>query len=388
MEALYWSGIATQEAGAPAAALGLFDQAIQADPRSLYADLARGRWRGLDAAGYERAARSAFLEASSLSAAGTDAKQARALLAAYVQRFPDGGDAGGALALLKGEYLASAPHRELLLVQALPPEPPSSSAARYPEFQALRSLGLDALAARALWDALERGAEPEAWLSLAAAALAGDQPHLAWRAAEGVRRRAPDDFVPELLPEPIPEALWPLPYPAVLRGVAAAAGVDPLLVAAIMRQESRYDPRAKSPAAARGLMQFIPSTADDIGRAIGLELTAPEDLYEPENSIRLGCSYLQSLLAIFAGDVYRAVAAYNTGAARIQLWSRKCRSREPDELLAEIYLSQPKNYVREVMAAWSAYRRIYGGGSAGSLRSVGNVGEGLVPSQSVVGATK
>jgi soluble lytic murein transglycosylase len=363
-----------QEAGDPAGAVQALDAALQAGPSSLYAELARKRWLAVDARSYRGAAAELFAEVARAQAAG-DRSLARQLLHDYLERFPDGKDRARALAVLRREYALSEPHREILELAPLPPLPPNSSAARYPEFQALTYLGMEAEAARALYDSLVADpGDPQVWLSLAGAALAGELPNLAWRAGERLRRLAPRDYAPDLLPDPIPAARLPLPYAETLEREAAAAGVDPLLVAAVIRQESRYDPRAKSTAAARGLMQLIPSTAAEVARNIGLELTGPEDLYVARNSIALGCRYLKELLERFGGDAFRAVAAYNTGAARVALWSRKCRSSAPDELLAEIYLGQPKSYVQEVMAAFSAYRRLYrsqslsGGAETGSGR--------------------
>src|SRR5881397_3858925 len=72
-------------------------------------------------------------------------------------------------------------------------------------------------------------------------------------------------------------------------------GADPTLVVAIMREESRFNPRAKSEAAARGLLQFIITTARDIGRDVGLVDVTPDDLYDPRVIIRLGAKYISTL---------------------------------------------------------------------------------------------
>jgi soluble lytic murein transglycosylase len=241
----------------------------------------------------------------------------------------------------------------------LPPARPGQPAV-YPEFQALLHLGLLELGAEVLADGLaDANPAPSAWLSLAGAAGAA-QPYQGWRAATRLLRAAPDDYEPDLLPPPADRALLPLPFGTILERQARAHRVDPFLVASVMRQESRYNPSAKSAAAARGLMQFIPSTATEVAAGIGLALGSMEELYRPEVSIALGCAYLRQLLDRFGGDVYRAVAAYNTGAARVELWSRKCRSCAADEFVAEIYLEQPRTYVQEVMRNLAEYRRLYG----------------------------
>ena len=111
-------------------------------------------------------------------------------------------------------------------------------------------------------------------------------------------------------------------------------GADPTLVLSIMREESRFNPRAKSEAAARGLLQFIITTARDIGRDVGLVDVAPEDLYDPRVIIRLGAKYVSELSKQFGGDRYMAAAAYNAGPKQVALWSRLAPAAGDDWFLS------------------------------------------------------
>src|SRR5436189_6272603 len=103
------------------------------------------------------------------------------------------------------------------------------------------------------------------------------------------------DFHPDLLPPVVQQLLYPRYFYNFVLEDAKKFGADPTLVLAIMREESRFNPRAKSEAAARGLLQFIITTARDIGREVGLVDLTPEDLYDPRVIIRLGARYVATL---------------------------------------------------------------------------------------------
>jgi len=103
--------------------------------------------------------------------------------------------------------------------------------------------------------------------------------------------------------------LGALEFERLVRREAAAASVDPSLVAAVARTESGLDPRATSPAGAAGLMQLMPATAQALGVA---------DPYDPVANVRGGAIYLKELLARFGGDVALAVAAYNAGPGAVE----------------------------------------------------------------------
>jgi hypothetical protein len=97
------------------------------------------------------------------------------------------------------------------------------------------------------------------------------------------------------------------PYADLIETVALRHGIDPELVHAVVLAESNYQPRAKSPVGARGLMQVMPGTARDLGI---------NNLYDPQNNLEAGVQYLKVLLTRF--DLARALAAYNAGPANVQ----------------------------------------------------------------------
>jgi soluble lytic murein transglycosylase-like protein len=189
-------------------------------------------------------------------------------------------------------------------------------------------------------------------------------------AIEVLMNGAPDDYVPELLPRTVRELLYPRYFHRFIADDSKKFGADPTLVLAIMREESRFNPRAKSEAAARGLLQFIISTARDIGRGVGLVDVAPDDLYDPRIIIQLGAKYVATLTTQFQGDRYQAAGAYNAGPKQVALWSRLAAAPGDDYFLSSINFDETKDYVRKVMNSYRRYSEIYGNaGPQGGLRA-------------------
>ncbi len=150
-----------------------------------------------------------------------------------------------------------------------------------------------------------------------------------------------------------PLAFWPLVTRYTIR-----TQLDPLLVLALMRQESMFDPAARSHANARGLMQLLPSTAEGIARR--LDRRSPVDhLYEPETNIALGVAHLERLLHTYRGDQLKALAAYNGGEQAVARWERQFGSLEADEFVESITYRETRDYVKKVLANYRQYRHHY-----------------------------
>jgi len=189
-------------------------------------------------------------------------------------------------------------------------------------------------------------------------------------AIEVLMKSVPDDYVPDLLPQSVRELLYPRYFYRAIESDSGHFDADPTLVLSIMREESRFNPRAKSEAAARGLMQFIIITAAQIGRDIGLVQLTPDDLYDPRIIIRLGARYVGELTKKFAGDDYKTAAAYNAGPTQTALWSRLAPAPGDDFFLSSVTFDETKDYVRKVMNSYKRYREIYGNaGPQGGLRA-------------------
>jgi len=202
---------------------------------------------------------------------------------------------------------------------------------------------------------------PEHW-SLLTTSLAynrGGASRQSIYAIERFVRSVPSDYADRLLPHVVRQLLYPRYFWNEIESDSKQFNADPTLVVAIMREESRFNPRAKSEAAARGLLQFIITTARQIGRDAGLVDVEPDDLYDPRIVIRLGAKYVGELLAKLSGDRYATAAAYNAGPNQAKLWQRMQPAGGDDYFVSAINFDETKNYVRNVMNSDAQYREIY-----------------------------
>ena len=155
-----------------------------------------------------------------------------------------------------------------------------------------------------------------------------------------------------------PEVLYPLAFwPDVTRHTAGS-GLDPLLVLAVMRQESMFDPDARSPADARGLMQLLPSTAERTARQLGQQPPSGR-LNDPDTNIGLGVAHLQQLLAAHPGEPMKALAAYNGGEEAVARWERRFGGVETDEFVESITYRETRDYVKKVVGNYQRYQQTY-----------------------------
>jgi soluble lytic murein transglycosylase len=154
-------------------------------------------------------------------------------------------------------------------------------------------------------------------------------------------------------------SLYPAPYRESIVRAAMSRQVDPRLVLAIMRQESGFRPRAKSMAAARGLLQLTPDTAKKYAARAGLNNLQEDELYRPEVSVLLGSEYLSELTRLFQELPEAVAASYNGGEDNVARWLKRARQRDAGVFTAEVGFSETKDYVYKVMANYRAYRQLY-----------------------------
>jgi soluble lytic murein transglycosylase len=153
--------------------------------------------------------------------------------------------------------------------------------------------------------------------------------------------------------------LYPLGYWEVVVAAARRHGVDPLLVAALIRQESLYDPEAVSAADAHGLMQLVPATARRVAGQLGTEPPTRQALHQPPLNVELGTALLARLLEQYGGSTVKALAAYNAGEDAVAKWERRYAGREPDEFVELISYRETRQYVKAVLTNYRRYRRLY-----------------------------
>lgn len=199
----------------------------------------------------------------------------------------------------------------------------------------------------------------DAAYSMAVYSNRGDQAYRAIAFGESAAKAIPQDYQLELMPRDLVELIYPAPYRDAFDRYSPAADVDPRLVLSLARQESRFNPSVKSAAAARGLLQFIPETAQKLADEEKMKNFELDDVYTPEIAVRLAVRYVADLLKLFPNNPHAVLAAYNTGEFNVERWISRARSSDVDRLLAEIAIPETKDYVAKVMNSYRAYVRLY-----------------------------
>ncbi len=177
--------------------------------------------------------------------------------------------------------------------------------------------------------------------------------------AEILSKRVPRSLPMPLLPTPFRQLLFPSTYHVLIRRQAGREQIDPHLLAAIIREESRFDPHAFSAASARGLTQFIFPTARDVAAHSNLGSLAPHDLERPEIAITLGAAYLRQLQEAFDGSLTEVVAAYNAGEPQAALWRRYCVGDGAEEYLTKVAFRETRGYLGKVLTSRAHYADLY-----------------------------
>jgi soluble lytic murein transglycosylase len=153
--------------------------------------------------------------------------------------------------------------------------------------------------------------------------------------------------------------VYPFPFQDLVVPASLEHGVDPYLVAAVIRRESAFNPTVTSSAGAIGLMQIMPHTGRGLARDVGLVRFAPDMLLDPELNVRLGVRYLAGLLDQYGGDIPLALSAYNAGPGRASRWRRMPEARDAELFMERIPFNETREYVRHVKLHRALYRELY-----------------------------
>jgi peptidoglycan lytic transglycosylase len=223
----------------------------------------------------------------------------------------------------------------------------------------LKTLGLDADAAHEVAVLTERySREPDALVALSTMLNEVGAYHQALRLA---RARFRDQL--ERTGGTIAPSLWNVAYPTGLLPtikLQGAKGVDPYLIAAIIREESQYDVKAVSRVGAIGLMQVMPATANTVAQRVGLPAVGREDLFDQETNIRIGVRYVEQLLEQFSGNLVYTIASYNAGPLAVGNWITQYRGQGEDEFVELIPYQETRQYVKRVLRSYREYVRLGG----------------------------
>ncbi len=135
-------------------------------------------------------------------------------------------------------------------------------------------------------------------------------------------------------------------------------GLDPVLVAALIRQESNFNPLATSPAGARGLMQLMPAVGKSLADTKGIGPWDPDLLYQAAINIKLGTAHLSGLAHRYP-EVVKVLAAYNAGESRVEKWSTKAGAADPEVFTERIPFVETRDYVRTILRNRAYYQALY-----------------------------
>jgi len=222
---------------------------------------------------------------------------------------------------------------------------------------------------------LSAGLDDLAEGELRCGAKADGQPQLmAVELAELANRRdAPDQgirfikrYAPTYLSMPMdtaPDKFWRLAFPMPFRGsietYAREQSIDPYLVAALIRQESEFNPKAISRSNARGLTQVLPGTGRELSRKLKIPRYKTAMLFTPDTNVKIGTFYLKALSDQLQGKWEATLASYNAGKSRVTGWLAAGTYREPAEFVESIPFSETRVYVESVLRNAEVYRRLY-----------------------------
>ncbi len=151
---------------------------------------------------------------------------------------------------------------------------------------------------------------------------------------------------------------YPMPYKSIVQQEATKYGVDPLLVTAVIREESKFMPNSESRAGAKGVMQLMPDTALWVAQQMGLKNFQSEYLYQPEVNIMLGSWYIANLSKQFGGNPILVLAAYNGGRGRVQDWIKQGYLTGTGQI-DQIPIMETKDYVKKVLQSYAKYKQLY-----------------------------
>jgi len=151
------------------------------------------------------------------------------------------------------------------------------------------------------------------------------------------------------LPAILGDTVYPLKYADFIRKYSAEYSVDPALIAAVIKQESNFNPNAQSGAGAKGLSQFMDGTARTVATEVG---RTTYDIFDPETAVQFCARHVKDLLDKYKGNIPAALAGYNAGTGNADRWIRM-------GLLDNLPSGETKNYVRNVQEYQKIYASFY-----------------------------
>ncbi|HEX2211773.1 MAG TPA: transglycosylase SLT domain-containing protein, partial [Longimicrobium sp.] len=218
------------------------------------------------------------------------------------------------------------------------------------------------------WQTRRLDSRPAALLALAEGLRDGGQPVEGIRLGRALRERRGGEWDARLL-----RVVFPFPFADLVRDEAKRANVDPYLLAGLIRQESSFNPKARSWVGATGLSQIMPATGQWLAPGAGVSNFDVSLLTVPEINLRMGARYLRDQLRRYGGKRDLALAAYNAGPSRADRWRRELGyGGDPDAFRERIPFAETREYVQLVLRNSVIYHRLYGGDRSPGLSAGGS----------------
>ena len=292
-------------------------------------------------------------------ATASDSEQQRKALHSLLRLVGNEGERGTILARLREVYSQTPGYSKIPSPEPFIPERAFDEGDENPRIAAAKRLYDFGIYDEAAFLLAEGNANVKDASSLTELFAKSDQAYFAVRAAEPLWKSVPEDYFPELLVGSEARYVYPVPFRRNLLEATSERNIDPRLLLAIMRQESRFRPDVKSSAAARGLMQFIPSTSRDIARELRMPAFSDEHLFDANTAIIFGAQYVSGLFRMFPNQPEAVAASYNGGEDNMQRWLTRSKAQSPDRYVSEIAFAETKDYVQKVMANYRMYQLLY-----------------------------
>lgn len=168
-------------------------------------------------------------------------------------------------------------------------------------------------------------------------------------------------FGPINIQNKILKIIYPIKYENFVENYSTKYEVDKNLIYAIIKAESNFNQQAVSNKEAKGLMQLMPQTAEDIAKKLDIEVTKEEifkKLLEPEFNINLGTKYISNLLAKYS-NIELALTAYNAGSGNVDTWVENGTLMADGSNIENIPYKETNNYVRKILRDYEIYKKLY-----------------------------
>ena len=153
--------------------------------------------------------------------------------------------------------------------------------------------------------------------------------------------------------------LYPCEYSEYVEKYAKEYNIDYLLIYSIIKAESNFEPQSTSVSGAKGLMQLMETTAEEVVENTTIEYKQDETIYDIETNIILGTKYFAQLLEYYNGNIYLSLTAYNAGMGNVAKWIEKGIIKEDGSDIENIPFRETNNYVRKIIRNYRIYQELY-----------------------------